>query len=377
MFKGELVNNRLLIATLFFATAATLSCAGSGGFDKTGYSVVTDAGFARRFPADKWIVGMGESRQGPGDAALQARARVSEQVESQISSQFNSSYRLDSGPADRTGKPDSESQSVRADATIRTAFEHAQIIRVIDDMCSCRGGLCTAIAAMERDQAADIFRKEYSQAMIDFKAAASQVKDNVAVSTNGQAAALRPDSVAAFASAYNSARAAFRRMEISIARSSAVGRPFKIDHEVMAAWTGLKAARAMMLAAISPLVTVQRPVVDQTGNIAHTIIRALSDMGVTAAAADDCSGVVHLLPSCSIDCQRARMGSNCTATVQVSISACRPGSVPADFIIAGERLSGFSLYGQEKAATAARQTVTPAAILDGLRDGLKDFIPLD
>ncbi len=366
-----------------------LSCAARESDDRTQYTVVADDNFGRKFPGDKWIVGIGESSRGPADAGVQARARIAEQLESSIRTEFKSATRLDSKQSGDAAPVSSERHSITSESIVRSTFEHAELIRVVDDMGSCNGGLCTAVAVLNRDQAAAVFQREYNQAVIDFQAAATQAHvlagggtpadagESDIISSEGGTPVVRTDDLSAFASAYNAAARAYKSIDTAAARAAAVGRPLKVAADIMAAWSGLRAARAMMAASVSPMVTVEPPEPGPGGEIVHTIIRALSDLGVTAEASSTCNGAVHLRPSSPIDCRRARMGWDCAATVRISASGCRPGSAAYEFVIDGERLSGTSPYDQDKARAAARLAVTPEAIMDGIRNGLKDFIPLD
>ncbi|HOH77570.1 MAG TPA: hypothetical protein PLB35_09995 [Myxococcota bacterium] len=378
-----------IILLLASSGACMLSCAARESDDRTQYMVVADNNFGRKFPGDKWIVGIGESSRGPADAGVQARARISEQLESSIRTEFKSATRLDSKQSGDATPVSSERHSITSESIVRSTFEHAELIRVIDDMGTCSGGLCTAVAVLNRDQAAAVFHREYSQAVIEFQAAATQaqvlagggrVSDterSTLVSSDAGTSVVRANDVGAFASAYNAAARAYKSIDTAAARAAAVGRPLKVAADIMAAWSGLRAARAMMAASVSPMVTVEPPEPGPGGEIVHTIIRALSDLGVTAEASSTCNGAVHLRPSSPIDCRRARMGWDCAATVRISASGCRPGSAAYEFVIDGERLSGTSPYDQDKARAAARLAVTPEAIMDGIRNGLKDFIPLD
>jgi hypothetical protein len=141
-----------------------------------------------RYFAAGYVTDFGESASGMEGAEADARARVAQQVRSQVSSQLDLLETETAGPG---GAESSEAR--RREVRVTTDFSRADLIRIVERREA--DGRFHAYAALDKDEAGRVLGPEYDAAAAEFRAAAAEA---LASLTNARA----------FTSAYQRARRA-------------------------------------------------------------------------------------------------------------------------------------------------------------------------
>ncbi|MFN2549366.1 MAG: hypothetical protein ABR567_18235 [Myxococcales bacterium] len=310
-----------------------------------------------RFPRSRYVAGIGLSTLGAEDADQRAAVNVSAQISAQLQSETSSFQEYTSKTADTA-------ERVRSTSSVRTSFDRADLIRVV-----------------ERERQGETF---YSYAVLD-RAATDRELANAAgadlASFNAAAESAmkaRADGdTGVFSTAASEAARIRPRLDASfIVRRAVAGRAAEeaayvtLRNELLAL---LEQARARRVVGV-----VLRN--NGNGHLADFTVNAVKHLGLRPDTAPcdkrdkkDLTDATMLEVDPEENCSEGSLGERCEVTVHLVAQACAGATSGAGTVAL---VRGVHPSDRDKARKSAWDKVTQQAIEAAVRDALKSAIQI-
>jgi len=306
-------------------------------------------------PRSRFITGAGVSSVSAEDADARSKESVALQISTRLESETSSFQQYTT----QTGT----SESVTSRVSVRSSFERADLIRVVDR--AREGELFHAYAALERAATDRELAAAMSADLASFRAAAESARTARAGQDAGvfgyaakEAARIRPRIDAAF-----------------IVRRAIAGRPAAEEGEYVLLRNQLLAlieeARARRVVGV---------VVKNGGNghLADFAVNAVKRLGLrpdgsTCAARDrkDLTDATELDVTPEEKCSEGSLGERCEVVVRLVASGCAGGTSGAGTVAT---VRGVHPSDRDKARRSAWDKVTAQAVEAAVRDALKGTV---
>jgi len=308
------------------------------------------------YPRSSYITAAGRSAEGVRAAELDAKARVAEQVRSEIES--ITIMTMEEGGSE---------WAVDICSRIRTSatFGHAEMIRLDPNACVSDGGFHYAFAYLSRAEISRVLSVQYTAQSRSFR-------------ENAGALAGLEQALPAYTAAYRQARGAFAGLTAAAfeirAVTGRVFRPYDLDAGVYA---DMERARTGLLrrTEISVDIAGDPPTgVREAVAVALTTALALLGPGVTIAPCGP--GRITLEVDAVVDCARGRFGPTCTLGLTGVLVDCNSGGVLAALDLNDPGFRGAHSREAGRALDELRARVTAEALAGKLRAALEPVLPL-
>ena len=311
-----------------------------------------------RYPHGRYLTGVGLSAASAQDADERAKANVSAQISAQLQSETSSFQQFTSKTGDTT-------ESVSSRVSVRSSFDRADLIAIVDRMQL--GETFYSYAALDRAASDRELGNGASADLASFRAAAGNAKQARAEQSSGvfssalsEAARLRPALDASF-----------------IVRRTVAGRPSPDE----AAYLGLRNELLTLLeeARAHRVVGV---VLKNAGNghLVDFTVNAVKHLGLrpdsaSCAARDrkDLTDATELEVAPVESCAEGSLGERCEVVVHLTAQACSGGTAGAGTVA---MVRGIHPSDRDKARKSAWDKVTQQAIEAAVRDALKSAIQI-
>lgn len=343
-----------ILTSLIFCVIAMATC----GCAATNVEVTHDKTLADRFPSDRFITAIGESTKGRSEAEKAARIGVSEQIDSKIQASFSSIESLSAV----TGKADVGSYSVKESKSTTTSFDRAELIRIVPEMARSINGNYTAVAVLDRDEAARAFIQDYKNKTMIFRAGVRRAIDSAS-------------DVSTFATPYNAACVDFETLTRLAVQTASVGRSIPEYTNDQAEFKQLLEKREALVKDLIITIHVERTG-DEAKQVAATFHQTFKDFGIVARSGDSCTTGLMFMPAYNLECKRGHFGPVCAIAVTAEVRRCMDGGPLAVLDIGKITVPGADTRDMDSARTQAVTKITPDAVGATLRTQLSGIIPL-
>jgi len=307
------------------------------------------------YPPSRFISGVGLSSTSADDADTRARENVALQISTRLESETSSfqKYTTQAGT----------SETVTSKVSVRSSFERADLIRVVDR--AWQGGVYYSFAVLDRAATDRELGSSMSADLASFQAAAESARRGRADQDPGvfgtaaaEAAKIRPRIDSAF-----------------IVRRAVAGHPAAEESQYVVLRNQLLAlieeARARRVVGV----VVKSPGGD---NLADFTVNAVKRLGLRpdgngCATRDrkDLTDATELDVTPEEKCSEGALGERCEVVVRLVAQACS-GGVSGVATVAAVR--GIHPSDRERARRLAWEKVTPQAVEAAVRDALKGTI---
>ena len=329
---------------------SALACAGAAVRPLPAYYSAANLDHPR-FSRARYLTGVGLSSAGAQDADQRARANVSAQISAQLESETSSSQQF-------TSKTGETAQSVSSRVSVRSSFERADLIAIVER--EQQGETFYSYAALDRAATDRELSNKAGADLASFRAAAENARRARAEQKSGdfstalsEAARLRPALDASF-----------------IVRRAVVGRPSQeeagylgLRNELL---TLLEEARAHRVVGVVLRNAGDAHLIDFTVNaVKHLGLRPDS---ASCAARDrkDLTDATELEVAPEESCAEGSLGERCEVVVHLTAQACSGGTSGAGTVA---MVRGIHPSDRDKARKSAWDKVTQQAIEAAVRDG--------
>jgi hypothetical protein len=361
--KRSFVRRRapLLLLTLACLLAACSGRGASPGIDPAGDP---ESFFPRppaRYPAAWYLSAWGISATSFSEAESDARARVAEQVASDIEAEIGSEMESISRDGELR-----ETQRLYSRVTTRSRFDRAELIRIDAKLAREHEGRFYAFAYLSREELGAALTDEYEASARSFRAAAAALPG------------LRED-VAAYTAALRRAQASYPALaDLAAELRVAAGRPYEPFLEDRDDYLALEADRAELLASLSVglRLDLDPAAPDGGSGIRQALKGALAQLGLRAQP-DGCDAASFLLRvSDEADCGQGPFGPRCTLRLRGELAPCPSGPLLVELDLAPEGLQGSDRRDPAEALRRAYLAAEVEALLPVLKTGLAPILPI-
>ena len=316
---------------------------------------------AARFSESRYIVAKGWSDQGPRAAEADARAKVAEQIRSQLRSTLTVETSENSAGAG------SSSARIHSEVEAKTDFAHGELIETVPDGTRCEGERCSAIAVLERTRLVERLDARYAVERGGFDAAATAAEGPDAEEPGHFARNYR-----AAARSFGELRAIAREIRVVARRNH---EPYEADRtrfEVLAATRARRLAETkvtLLLAGIEPA-ELREP-------LSQAFAGAFGALGVHAAPGEICDDGLAFEPTASMACTLGHLGPSCRLALTGRMRRCDTGRAAlGDIDFSAVNLRGVHPSGEPQARRRLIEKIGSEAFVEPLRAGLRPVLPL-
>jgi hypothetical protein len=311
-----------------------------------------------QFPHARFITGVGLSTAGADNADQRAQANVSEQISAQLQSETSSFQQY-------TSKSGETSEAVQSRVSVRSSFDRADLIHVVDR--ARQGDTWYAYAALDRSAAAREMASAASGDLARFRSAAENASRARAEGDSG-----------VFNTAVHEATLVRPRLDSNfIVRRALTGRPapeepaYVGDRNTMLAL--IESARAHQVVGV---------VLKNAGNghLGDFTVNAVKHLGLRPDTAScdrrdkrDATDATELDVAPEENCSEGSLGERCEVQVHMVALACSGGTSGEGTV---QMVRGVHPSDRDKARKSAWDKVTPQAIEAAVRDALKSALQM-
>jgi hypothetical protein len=331
---------------------ALVACASGAGPLPAYYGAATGNAEHPRYPHARFITGVGVSSASADDAEVRAKENVALQISTRLESETSSfqQYTTSSGAT----------ESVTSRVSVRSSFERADLIRVVDH--AQQGGVFYAFAALDRAAADRELASAMNADLVSFRAAAEAARTAREQLNNG-----------AFLGAASEAVRLRPRLDSAlIVRRAVAGHPATEEADYVVLRNQLLAlveeARAHRVVGV----VLKAP---GNGQLGELTVNALKRIGVrpdvaacVAREKKDLPDAMELEVTPEERCMEGSLGERCEVVVRMTALACAGGSAGAGAVAL---VRGVHPSDREKARKSAWDKVTAQAVEAAVRDALK------
>lgn len=324
------------------------ACGGGGEAVRDGVDPVLKA----RHPASRYFRGEGFSTRGPSAAEVDARAKVSAQIDSTLESAVE---------VTATSAGGVERETARSEVRQRTRFEHAELIRIPAGATQCRGDRCWSLAVLDRSEAVDVLRREYDARRPAFRESVD--------------AALASEDPSAFTVHFRRARKAFRELATRGRQLEVIGgRPFEPLAADRARLETLQTHRERLLAGLGVTLRLDGlPSDELRARLTPVLVAAFAEIGLSAAPGDICRSPLEFRPAAAVACGLGPLGPRCELSLDGRLRRCADGreltALAAQFVGAHPR-------SEQDARRRLLERLSGEALVGQLRQHLDDVLPI-
>ena len=311
-----------------------------------------------RYPASRFIRGVGQSDVGRREAELDARRVVAEQISSEIRSHLQVTNESVGGV---------ETARVRASVEASADFAYGELIEIIDRATICVGARCEALAVLERGRATDALEALYAAERPSFVAAAD--------------AALSATELAEFTRSFRVAGESFDRLAPLARQIAVIARaPFPPHIEDRVRSEALLAERARRLGDVRItliLTSVEPAPLRETLSAAFSA--AFGALGLQARPGATCESGLAFEPTASMKCGLGMLGPSCELAMTGRLKRCPAAGAEgglSDLDFADLKLRGVHPSTEAEARARLLGKIGSAPLADRLREGLKPVVPI-
>lgn len=312
---------------------------------------------AARYPAHRFLVGEGMSRIGRAEAEAQAKARLAEQVRSEVVSLVE---------AVSGGEDGREFQRILSEARVRSDFHHAQLIRVTSEPERDPDGFFRAIAVLDRKEAVSVLMDEYRRESERFRLEV------------GRALRARGDAVR-FTAPYRQAEGAFAvltRYALKVRVIAGSGRypdEFEVDRRE---FLRLEEARSEVLSGLRiTILPGDIEPVSARARVREVLTSAVASLGVVTVAEEVCRSGYAIVPRARFECETSPDGVRCVLNLGGRVTDCATRSDVAALDLA-EVASGVHSREADIARAQTLVALNTRDLAERLRESLKGVLPL-
>jgi len=311
-----------------------------------------------RFPQARFITGVGLSGVSAEDADERAKANVSAQISAQLESETSSFQQY-------TSKTGDTAEKVTARVSVRSSFDRADLIRIVDR--AKQGDTFYSYAALDRSATDRELAAGATGDLASFKSAAETAKK-----------ARAEQNIGVFSSAASEAARVRPRLDSSfIVRRAVARRPAAEEADYVALRNQLlgllEEARARRVVGV---------VVKNSGSshLNDFAVNAVKRLGLrpdattcSARLPKDLTDATELEVAPEETCSEGSLGERCEVVVRLTALACAGGTAGAGTVAS---VRGVHPSDRDKARKSAWDKVTPQAVEAAVRDALKSTIQI-
>ena len=314
-----------------------------------------------KYPRAGYITAVGMSDRGAREAEQDAKARVAEQVRSEIEAVSLSVME----EVTRGGSTES-SQKLYSEVKSRTGYAHAEMIRVDPGTAARVDSLHYAFAYLSRAHMFDVLRAEYEAGAAKLRRAAEALPSLA-------------DDPAAFTTTYHMAHDAYRDLTAKAFEIRAVtGRAYEEHGRDERIHRQLEEMGEEVLRGFEMSVAIRCDEGPATREVVlMALTGALARLGLTATPGA-CAPRRHTLEVViDVTCRRGYFGPECEMALTGALVHCASGRVLAELELGDGAYNGIHTRDEGKAMEAIYERVTAESLLPKLGKGLSTVLPID
>ena len=320
-------------------------------------------------PPAQFIVGVGSSQQGRGDAEAQARAAVVKKLSSQI--EVETDRMVNVGRRDGAAVND---HWISQNSRERGQFRHGELIKIVGSPAS-RGDETLVLACLDRRRAADALSADAGPLLAKFDAAAKRAT-----------AARDENDWEGFASAYREASRAIRGAFPIIVQLKALGGGAGAQGEIiLSEWQEIVGtASAFRGRTVFRLRLAAKALPDEMASMVTEAVReALTSLGGTVMISESgcegaSQGTFFIDVAATAECHWGGLGHSCRPRLTAVARDCHSRRQLFDAALGDPRtLVGNDPEDEQRALKKALAKLTAASITPQLQQAFSAVLPVD